>query len=214
VSLYLRGNFLFIPEVSKHPGEKTMSTAEKFQRKYTYADYALWPDDEHWELINGEAYAMTGPLRIHQEVVTELGRQVGNYLQGKPCKVYVAPFDVRLPRKDEADAKVKTVVHPDLSVICDQSRLDKLGCRGAPDWIVEVLSSSTTLKDMNTKRSLYEQHGVREYWIIHPEERWLMVYTLDAQGWYGKPGVFGMDEPTAVQRLPDLSIDWSFMAAM
>jgi Uma2 family endonuclease len=191
-----------------------MNTAEKFQQKYTYADYALWPDDERWELINGEAYAMTGPLRIHQEVVTELGRQVGNYLQGKPCKVYVAPFDVRLPRKDEADAKVETVVQPDLSVICNQSRLDKLGCRGAPDWIVEVLSPSTTLKDMNTKRSLYELHGVQEYWIIHPEERWLLVYTQDAQGLYGKPGVFGMEESTAVQRFPDLSIDWSFMAAM
>ena len=189
-----------------------MSSAEKLQRKYTYADYALWPDDERWELIDGAAYAMTGPVRIHQEIVTELGRQVGNYLQGKPCKVYVAPFDVRLPHKDEADAKVESVVQPDLSIICDQSKLDKLGCRGAPDWIVEVLSPSTALKDMNTKRSLYEQHGVQEYWIIHPEERWLMVYTLDALGRYGQPGVFGMDEPTAVQHFPDFSVDWAFMA--
>jgi Uma2 family endonuclease len=189
-----------------------MSTAEKLQQKYTYADYALWPDDERWELINGEAYAMTAPQRLHQDIVFELGRQVGNYLQGKPCKGYVAPFDVRLPRKDEADAKVETVVQPDLSVICDQSKLDKMGCRGAPDWIVEVLSPSTTLKDMNTKRSLYEQHGVQEYWIIHPEERWLLVYTLDSQGRYGKPGVFGMDEPTAVQLFPGLSINWPFIA--
>jgi Uma2 family endonuclease len=191
-----------------------MNTAEKLQQKYTYADYALWPDDERWELIDGVAYAMTGPVRIHQEIVTELGRQVGNYLQGKPCKVYVAPFDIRLPRTDEADAKVETVVQPDLSIICDQSKLDKPGCRGAPDWIIEVLSPSTALKDMNTKRSLYERHGVKEYWIIHPEERWLMVYTLDAQGKYGQPGVFGMDEPTAVQLFPDLSVDWSFMVGI
>jgi Uma2 family endonuclease len=194
-----------------------MSTAEKLQQKYTYADYAQWPEDERWELIDGVAYAMTGPIRIHQKVVSELSRQIGNYLQGKPCEVYVAHFDVRLPRKDEADAKVETVVQPDLSIICDQSKLDKLdklGCRGAPDWIVEVLSPSTALKDMNTKRSLYEQHGVQEYWIIHPEERWLMVYTLDAQERYGKPDVFGMDEPTAVQRFPNLCIDWSFMAAV
>ena len=189
-----------------------MNTAEKLQQKYTYADYAHWPEDERWELINGVAYAMTGPLRIHQEIVTDLGRQIGNYLQGKPCKVYVAPFDIRLPRQDEVDAKVETVVQPDLSIICDPSKLDKLGCRGAPDWIVEVLSPSTTLKDMNTKRSLYEQHGVQEYWIIHPEDRWLMVYTLDAQRQYGKPGVFGMDDPTSVQLFPDLSIDWSFMS--
>jgi Uma2 family endonuclease len=191
-----------------------MITAEELQKKYTYADYAQWPEDERWELIEGVAYAMTGPLRIHQEIVSELGRQIGNYLQGKPCKIYVAPFDVRLPRQDEADANVETVVQPDLSIICDISKLDKLGCKGAPDWIVEVLSPSTLLKDMNTKRSIYQQHGVQEYWIIHPEDRWLMVYTLDAQGRYGQPGVFGMDEPTAVLRFPDLTIDWSFMATV
>jgi Uma2 family endonuclease len=191
-----------------------MITAEELQKKYTYADYAQWPEDERWELIEGVAYAMTGPLRIHQEIVSELGRQIGNYLQGKPCKIYVAPFDVRLPRQDEADANVETVVQPDLSIICDISKLDKLGCKGAPDWIVEVLSPSTLLKDMNTKRSIYQQHGVLEYWIIHPEDRWLMVYTLDAQGRYGQPGVFGMDEPTTVLRFPDLTIDWSFMATV
>ncbi len=191
-----------------------MSTAEKLQQRHTYADYAQWPEDERWELIDGVAYAMTGLLRIHQEVVSELGRQIGNYLQGKPCKIYVAPFDVRLPRKNEADAKVETVVQPDLSIHLRhiQARQDGLpGCAGLD---CRVLSPSTTLKDMNTKRSLYEQHDVQEYWIIHPEERWLMVYTLDAQERYGKPGVFGMDESTAVQRFPGLSIDWSFMAAI
>lgn len=189
-----------------------MGTSEKLQQRYTYADYAQWPDDKRWELINGEVYAMTAPLRLHQDIVFELGRQIGNYLQGKPCKGYVAPFDVRLPRNDEADEKVETVVQPDLSVICDQAKLDKLGCRGIPDWIVEVLSPSTILKDMNTKRSLYEQHGLKEYWLVHPEDRWLMVYILDEQGRYGQPGVFGMDEPTTVQLFPDLSIDWSFTA--
>lgn len=189
-----------------------MSTAEKLQQRYTYADYAQWSDDNRWELINGEVYAMTATLRLHQDIVFELAGQVRNYLQGKPCKGYVAPFDVRLPRQDEVDDKVETVVQPDLSVICDQSKLDKLGCRGIPDWIVEVLSPSTMLKDMNTKRSLYEQHGLKEYWLVHPEDSWLMVYTLDEQGRYGQPGVFGMDEPTAVQLFPDLSINWSFMA--
>jgi len=94
------------------------------------------------------------------------------------------------------------------------TKLDKQGCRGAPDWIAEVLSPSTALKDINAKRSLYQQHGVQEYWIIHPEDRWLLVYTLDEQGRYGQPGVFGMDETTVVHRFPDLSIDWSFMAAI
>ncbi|MFI3119884.1 MAG: Uma2 family endonuclease [Methylococcaceae bacterium] len=191
-----------------------MNTAEQLQQKYTYADYAQWPEDERWELIDGVPYAMTAPQRLHQKIVSELSRQVGNYLQGKPCEIYVAPFDVRLPRQDEADAKVETVVQPDLSVICDPSKLDKQGCRGAPDWIIEVLSPSTALKDMNTKRGLYERHGVQEYWIIHPEDRWTLIYTLDAQGRYGQPGVFGMDEPTVVQRFPELSIDWSFMATV
>ncbi len=191
-----------------------MNTAEQLHPKYSYADYAQWPEDERWELIDGVAYAMTAPQRLHQDIVSELCRQVGNYLYGKSCKFYVAPFDVRLPRQDEADAKVETVVQPDLSVICDPSKLDKQGCRGAPDWIVEVLSPSTALKDMDTKRSLYQRHGVQEYWIIHPEDRWILVYTLDAQDRYGQPGVFGMDEPTVVQRFPDLNIDWSFMATV
>jgi len=192
-----------------------MNTAEQVQTKSTYADYVQWPGNERWELIDGVAYAMTAPQRLHQDIVFELGRQIGNYLQGKPCKGYTAPFDVRLPRQnDEVDAKVETVVQPDLSVICDPSKLDKQGCRGAPDWIIEVLSPSTALKDMDTKRSLYQRHGVQEYWIIHPEDRWILVYTLDTQGRYGQPGVFGMDEPTVVQRFPDLSIDWSFMATV
>jgi Uma2 family endonuclease len=191
-----------------------MNTAEQLHPKYSYADYAQWPEDERWELIDGVPYAMTAPQRLHQDIVFELGGQVRNYLQGKPCKGYTAPFDVRLPRQDEADAKVETVVQPDLSVICDPSKLDKQGCRGAPDWIVEVLSPSTALKDMDSKRSLYQRHGVQEYWIIHPEDRWILVYTLDTQGRYGQPDVFGMDEPTVVQRFPDLSIDWSFMAAV
>ncbi len=188
-----------------------MSTAVKLQQNYSYADYCQWPEDERWELIEGFPYAMTAPLRLHQEIVSELCRQVGNYLQGKTCKFYVSPFDVRLPYKNEADDNIETVVQPDLSVICDPSKLDQKGCRGAPDWIVEVLSTSTALKDMNTKRSLYERHGVQEYWLVHPEDRWIMVYILDG-GRYGQPGIFGMDSPTIVQRFPDLGIDWTFMA--
>lgn len=120
-------------------------------------------------------------------------------------------FSVRLPRQDEADDKTSTVVEPDLSIICDHSKLDKYGCRGAPDWIVEVLSPSTALRDMNSKRSLYEQHGVKEYWIVHPTDRWIMVYQLDASGHYGPPQIFGMTEPTPVSLFPEFSIEWTFM---
>lgn len=188
------------------------STAIKLEQKYTFADYNRWPENERWELFDGVPCAMATPQRIHQEIVVQMSSQIVQYVRDKPCRSYVAPFSVRLPRRDEADDKIDTVVEPDLTVICDRSKLDKYGFRGAPDWVVEVLSPSTALRDMNTKRSLYEQHGVKEYWIVHPTDRWIMVYQLDAQGHYGQPQIFGMDEPTPVNLFPDLQIDWAFMA--
>jgi Uma2 family endonuclease len=118
---------------------------------------------------------------------------------------------VRLPKQNEVDEQVDTVVEPDIVVVCDKTKLDRKGCRGAPDWVVEVLSPSTGVHDMNTKRDLYERHGIREYWIIHPDECWVMVYTLSVQGTYGKPAVFDMEAPTAVSLFPELTIDWSFV---
>ncbi len=188
-----------------------MGAAEQLPQHFTYADYAKWPEDERWELIDGVAYGMAAPSRQHQRVVTKITSQIDRHLEGKPCEVYVAPFDVRLPRHDEADDDVDTTVQPDLAVICDKNKLDDKGCRGAPDWIIEVLSPSTALKDMDKKRWLYEQHRVQEYWIIHPIDRWVMVYTLKADGQYGLPLMFGMDEPTAVGLFPELCIDWAFM---
>lgn len=156
-----------------------MSTAEKLVQTYTYADYQNWSEDERWELIDGIAYAITAPLRIHQSVVFEVGGQIRDYLkaQNARCKAYVAPFAVRLPKANQSDDKTDTVVEPDIVVVCDKTKLDRRGCRGAPDWVIEVLSASTALKDMNLKRDLYEKQGVKEYWIVHPEERWVMVYT-------------------------------------
>lgn len=180
---------------------------------YTYGDYLNWPDDEYWELLDGVPYAMTAPKRIHQEIVTALVAQLYNHFKDTACSPYVAPFDVRLPEADEQDADIKSTVQPDLSVICDKDKLDDLGCRGAPDWIIEVLSPSTALKDMNTKRDLYERHGVREYWLIHPTERWVMIYALDHHKRYGKGRLFGMDEPTASLLFSTLQIDWSFLPA-
>jgi Uma2 family endonuclease len=190
-----------------------MNAALKLPTTFTYADYCHWPEDERWELIHGEAYAMTAPLRIHQKFISELDRQIGNYLQGKPCEVYVAPFDVRLPKGKEADGRVDNVVQPDISVICDKSKLDAKGCRGAPDWIIEILSPSTALRDMDAKRNLYQTHGVREYWIIQPSERWGMIYLPDAEGRYGLPRMFALGQPTPVAVFPDLAIDWGFLQA-
>jgi Uma2 family endonuclease len=186
--------------------------ALKMADYFTYANYREWPETERWELIDGEAYAMSAPSRVHQKIVVEIARQIGNYLQNKPCENYVAPFDVRLPKADEADSQIDTVVQPDIVVVCDENKLDDKGCRGAPDWIIEVLSPSTAFMDMSTKLALYQQHGVKEYWLIHPSEYWVMIYTLNAGGEYGRPQVFNMEQPTAVGLFPDLLLEWAFLA--
>ncbi len=175
---------------------------------FTYADYCGWPGDERWELIDGEAYAMAAPGLAHQTVVGELFRQIANHLVGKPCRPFVAPFDVRLPRGDEADTEVTTVVQHDISVICDPTKLDERGCRGTPDWIIEVLSPSTAAKDQIQKLAAYERAGVREVWLVHPTDRVVIVYTLNAAGGYGKPAIHETAGTLAPGLFPDLAIEW------
>lgn len=176
--------------------------------RFTYGDYRRWPEDERWELIHGEAWDMCPPpTRAHQQMVVELSRQISNFLVDKPCEVYSAPFDVRLPRGDEADDEVDSVVQPDIAVISDPAKLDEAGCRGAPDWIIEVLSKRTAVKDQTLKRDLYEGQGVREYWLAHPVDRVLTIYRL-IDGTYGKPQVQGLFGETAVAAVEGLSIQW------
>lgn len=175
---------------------------------HTYADYCSWPDDVRYELIDGVAYAMgPAPVRRHQGILLELARQVANVLEGSPCRPYIAPFDVRLPKADEIDNEVDTVVQPDLVVICDRAKLDDKGCRGAPDWVVEVLSPSTAGHDQILKRALYQRVGVREYWLVHPVDRIVTIYTLNA-GSYGVPDVRELVGTLAVGVLPEIVIDW------
>lgn len=150
---------------------------------YTYADYLTWTMDEVVEVIKGRVFKMNAPKRIHQDVSGILFNKIFNHLQGKKCKVYSAPFDVRLPLnpttiesiKDEA---IHTVVQPDICVICDLSKLDDAGCIGAPDLIIEILSKGNNKKELQNKYEVYEESGVKEYWIIQPEDQTLMVYTL------------------------------------
>jgi Uma2 family endonuclease len=176
--------------------------------RFTYGDYRGWPDDERWELIDGEAYDMSpAPTRAHQGLVLEIAAQAHAFLRDGPCQVYVAPFDVRLPRTDESDDRVDTVVQPDIATICDPAKLDDAGCRGAPDWIVEVLSPRTAAKDQRQKRDAYERAGVREYWLVHPTDRTLMIYRL-ADGAYGRPEVQPLAGETAVAAIDGLRIVW------
>ncbi|MCF6096029.1 Uma2 family endonuclease [Thermovorax subterraneus] len=174
---------------------------------YTYRDYASWPEEERCEIIDGVLYMQAAPSRIHQEILMELSRQIANYLAGKPCKVYPAPFCVRLPDGDEkSDKDIKTVVEPDISIVCDQSKLDEQGCIGAPDMIIEITSPSSVRKDRLQKFYKYEKAGVREYWIVEPEEKLVSVFVLGANNKYGRPDIYTEGDEIKVSIFPDLII--------
>ena len=135
--------------------------------------YAL-PEGERAELIDGEIYDMAPPNRIHQELVQQLGRTIGNYIEDHHggYRVYPAPFAVFLNQDD------KTYVEPDISVICDNDKLDENGCNGAPDWIIEIVSPSSQRMDYLTKLFKYRTAGVREYWIVNPMKQTVLVYSF------------------------------------
>ena len=152
--------------------------AEK--ERYTFADVLTWDEDERIEIINGEAVMMAPPSRIHQKISVELSRQLANYLEGKKCEVYHAPFAVRLFEQDgDTPDEVDTMVEPDIAVVCDKNKLDKHGCKGAPDMVVEILSPSTRRHDRLVKLGLYQRAGVREYWIVNPEDKTVQVLLLE-----------------------------------
>jgi len=147
--------------------------------KYSYADYLTWHLDEMVEIIKGRLFRMTAaPSRVHQKVALKLGSSFLHFLKGKPCDVYIAPFDVRLPKISTNNEDIPTVVQPDISVICDKTKLDDAGCIGAPDLIVEILSPGNNKKELQNKYEVYEESGVKEYWIIHPNEQTLLIYSL------------------------------------
>lgn len=163
-----------------HPQEITDINQLDFSKRYTYADYLTWKFMERVELFRGWIAKMSAPTTRHQRVSYKFTAELFQYFKGKQCQPYVAPFDVRLPnpRKSTADNQVYTVVQPDLCVICDQDKLDKRGCIGAPDWVVEILSPSNNKKETDIKFSLYEEAGVREYWVVAPGCQTVTVFTL------------------------------------
>ena len=182
---------------------------EKSDRRFTYKDYFTWSGEERWELIHGEAYAMSpSPDRRHQEYSGVIFNQMFNYFNDKPCRVYSAPFDVRFSDyPDQPDDEIETVVQPDISVICDKDKLDDRGCRGAPDLVVEILSPSTAAKDLREKLALYERHGVREYWVVQPAEKIVMIFLGNDAGSYGKPTVHAAEEAASSRIFQGLTVD-------
>jgi Uma2 family endonuclease len=162
-------------------------------RHFTYADYKTWDPEKtgRYEIIYGVAYAMAGPGAYHQTISGEMFRQIANFLYGKPCKVFPAPYDVRLfYEEDEND---DAVVQPDISIVCDEKKRGPEGCRGAPDFVAEILSPSNTASEMVRKFELYRQAGVREYWVLDPENKILHAHLFDGSQiltrFYGKTDI-------------------------
>lgn len=167
---------------------KTSDTIKKVEEldmsaKYSYADYLLWKFEERVEIIKGKVYELAAPLRKHQSISRGITIQLGIQLQGSKCKMYYAPFDVRLPLSTN-EKKTSTVVQPDICVICNPEILDEKGCNGAPDFIVEILSPSTSEKDATVKFDLYEEVGVKEYWMVYPDLNLVDVFLQNKKGKY------------------------------
>ncbi|GHV92056.1 hypothetical protein AGMMS50268_25590 [Spirochaetia bacterium] len=169
---------------------------------YTYADMLEWDEDLRAEIIDGEVYLMSPPARFHQEINSELHGQLWAFLKGKPCKLYPVPFGVRLfPKEDLSD---DTVVEPDIVVVCDHSKLDDRGCKGAPDLVIEILSPSNTQRDRIVKFRKYLAAGVREYWIVDPNQKTVEIHILKA-GQYVTT-VYDATEEAPVSVLPGCKI--------
>ena len=178
-------------------------------KRYTFSDYLTWIDDVRRELIDGFIKMMSpAPVNIHQKISGNFYGFLWNYLRKKDCEVRYAPFDVRLPKNGEKENdKIYTVVQPDLCIICDPSKIDEKGCIGAPDFIIEILSKGSSKHDAKIKYELYQRHGVREYWIVHPTEQTVLVYVLNNTGKYENIGIFAQDEKVKVNIFEDFYID-------
>jgi Uma2 family endonuclease len=178
---------------------------------YTYADYLRWRLQERVELIWGKIFRMApAPARMHQRVLVKLsGQMLKTERNDRACQLYAAPFDVRFPKEPaqvQHPEDLHTVVQPDLCVVCDPSKLDERGCLGAPDWIVEIVSPSTAKKDLNDKFQLYESQGVREYWIVHPQDQSLNAFLLE-HGRFQFRGIFGPGQQVPVGIFPGYHVD-------
>jgi len=145
-------------------------------KRFTYADYESWDDDNRYELIDGIAYMMSAPTTEHQSILGELYLQLATWLKGKSCKVFLSPYDVCLNGLGDDD---DTVVQPDIIVICDESKIDKKRCNGAPDMVIEILSPSTSKRDLFVKLEKYKKAGVREYLIVDPDAKTVNVHLLE-----------------------------------
>lgn len=178
--------------------------------RYTFADVLTWDESERAEIIDGEVVMMAPPpSSTHQEISMELSSQLHTYLKGKKCKVYAAPFAVRLFEMDGDNPEdIDTMVEPDISIVCDPGKIDKHGCKGAPDMVVEILSPSTQRHDRFIKFSLYQRAGIREYWLVDPDSKTVQSFILE-DGHYSVKEFGTAGDKMTVNVLEDCIIDLS-----
>ena len=178
--------------------------------RYTFADALAWGGNERIEIISGEAFMMAPPLRVHQKILRALFMQIANFLDGKRCEVYPAPFAVRpFEKNGDYPEDVDTMVDPDITVVCDPDKLDKYGCKGAPDMVIEILSPSTRRHDLAVKYRLYQRAGVREYWIVDPDGKTVQAFRME-DGFYNASDVYTSGTvPVGIWK--DFSIDLSLV---
>lgn len=173
----------------------------------TYADYLTWPEDERWEIIDGVPYMQAAPAWQHQRISGELYRQIANYLVNKPCRVFSAPFDLCLIEDNMGDEEIDKVVQPDIVVVCDESKLKKTGYFGIPALIIEITSPATSRCDRVLKFNMYEKAGVKEYWIVEPDGKFVNVFTLQENKRYGRPETYTEEDKVQTVVFPELVID-------
>ncbi|RCX11156.1 Uma2 family endonuclease [Anaerobacterium chartisolvens] len=176
-------------------------------RIYTYKDLAAFPENENWELIDGVLFLQAAPSWQHQSISGELHRQISNYLHGKSCRVFAAPFDLCLAEYNENDDETTNVVQPDLVIVCDETKLRKTGYFGTPTLVIEISSPSTTRKDRVLKFNKYEKVGVKEYWIVEPDGKYISVFTLQENKRYGRPESYTDTDQLKATVFPELVID-------
>jgi Uma2 family endonuclease len=183
-----------------------------FSKEYTYSDYLTWQFKERVELIKGRIFKMSpAPNRKHQAISWTLTVLIGNYLRKKTCQAFTAPFDVRLllPKDKVEGDKISTVVQPDITVVCDESKLDEQGCNGVPDLVIEILSPGNSKREMKDKYRLYENAGIQEYWLIDPDREFVTIYSLNDQGKYIGSEPFTNEDVVRSSVLKGLEIDLS-----
>ncbi|MEI9944950.1 MAG: Uma2 family endonuclease [Chitinophagaceae bacterium] len=175
---------------------------------YTYADYLQWRFKERLELFRGRIFKLSAPNTKHQVIAREMFVPFATFLKKQKCQAYIAPFDVRLPVKNKKkDNEISTVVQPDICIVCDESKIDKRGCCGAPDLVVEILSPGNSKKELKDKYELYEEACVSEYWVVYPEEESIIIFLLNENKKYDGAKVYTADDTIVSKIIPGFSIN-------